>query len=185
MVAAPLLRLARAVVFATVCAGLGVLAHLFAGGTVSPETAAWAQGLSLLAALPLTGRERGLRVILPLLAGVQAGMHVVFALVDATPSGDSVIGHLHCAVPGFGMTILHGVAVILTAVWLARGEAGMWALLLLAGARVIRLIFAWLLPEPEDGRGPVPVFPEVPRPGTVLLGSVVRRRGPPAGAFCR
>src|SRR4051794_10393058 len=115
MLAAPLLRLARATAFATVCAGLGVLAHVFAGGTVTVETAVWGQGMSLLAALPLTGRERGLRVILPLLTGMQAGTHVVFSLVDATPSGDTVLRHLHCATPTFGMTILHTTAVVLTA----------------------------------------------------------------------
>ncbi|MDP9869801.1 MULTISPECIES: MFS transporter [Streptosporangium] len=185
MLAAPLLRLARATAFATVCVGLGVLAHVFAGGTVTVGTAAWGQGLSLLAALPLTRRERGLPVILPLLAGVQAGMHVIFALVDATPSGDSLIQHLHCATPGPGMTILHGAAVTLTAIWLARGEAGMWALLRLIGARAIRLIFAWLAPEPAVGRGPVPSFPGVLRLRSVLLRSVVSRRGPPTAAFCR
>ncbi|MEV2272334.1 MFS transporter [Nonomuraea africana] len=185
MPAALLLRLARATAFATVCVGLGVLAHVFAGGTVTVETAAWGQGLSLLAALPLTGRERDLRVILPLLAAVQAGMHVIFAVVDATPAGDSVVQHLHCATPGLGMTILHCAAVTLTAVWLARGEAAVWALLRLAGARVLRLIIAWLAPEPAVGRGPVPAFPEALRLRSALLRSVVSRRGPPAVAFCR
>ncbi|WP_433237066.1 MFS transporter [Streptosporangium sp. CA-135522] len=185
MLAAPLLRLARATAFATVCVGLGVLAHVFAGGTVAVRTAAWAQGLSLLAALPLTRRERGLCVILPLLAGVQAGMHMIFALADATPSGDTFIRHLHCATPGFGMTILHGAAVMLTAIWLARGEATMWALLRLAGARVIRLVFVWLTPEPAVAHRLVPAFPEVLRLRSVLLRSVVHRRGPPAAAFCR
>ncbi|MER6945370.1 MFS transporter [Nonomuraea sp. NPDC000554] len=180
MLAAPLLRLARAAAFATVCVALGVLAHVFAGGTVSAETATWGLGLSLLAALPATRRERGLPVILPLLAAVQAGMHVIFAAVDATPPGEAVVQHLHCAAPDFGMTVLHGAAVTLTAVWLAKGEAGVWAILRLLGARISRLIVAWPEPEPAAGRHPVPAFPDVLRLRSAMLRSAVSRRGPPA-----
>lgn len=184
MPAAPLLRLARATAFATVCAVLGVLAHLVAGGRVSPEMGGWALGLSLLAALPLTGRERGLPVILALLGGVQAATHVVFALDDAVPPGGDIVAHLHCATPGFGMTILHGVAVTLTAIWLARGEAAAWALLRLLGTRLIRLISAWLVPAPVAAAGRTGCFPEVLLLRSALLRAVVSRRGPPVVGSC-
>ncbi|WP_157245339.1 MFS transporter [Nonomuraea typhae] len=124
-------RLARAVVFAAVCAVLGMGAHLAGGGTVALPGALAAFGVSLLAALPVTGRERSLGGILVLLTLLQALLHVMFSLAhEAAPVTAAVaVAHAHSGlVPGLGMLIMHGWAIGLTSVWLARGEAALWGL---------------------------------------------------------
>ncbi|MFI6594658.1 MFS transporter [Nonomuraea sp. NPDC050536] len=174
MRATPLFRLARAAVFAAVCLGLGLVAHTVAGGTVSLPTAATGLALSSVAALPLTGRERGLPVILPVLGAVQAAMHVVFAAAHGIPQGQTFA---HCVDPGFGMIVLHGTAVTLTAIWLARGEAACWALLRLLVTGLLRFLIAFLTPE-------APKAPNFPAFRAVRQATPdrtpVTRRGPPS-----
>lgn len=174
MRAAPLLRLARAAVFAAVCLGLGLVAHAVAGGSVSLPTAATGLGLSAVAALPLTGRERGLPVILPALGAMQAAMHVVFAAAHGIPQGQTFA---HCVDPGFGMIVLHGAAVTLTAMWLARGEAACWALLRLLVTRLLRLLIAFIAPEAPKTRN-FPAYRPVRQ--AIPDRTPVSRRGPPA-----
>lgn len=171
-------RLVRAAVFAAVCAGLGMAAHLVAGGVAAPSSAAASLGLSFLAALPLTGRERSPAAVLGLLAAAQAGLHVLFSLAhDAAPVAAG--GHAHSGlVPGLGMLVMHGWAVGLTALWLARGETALWALF----RRVlVRLCLLWAVP------GAPPAFsarhPEPGTPRSAVLRHAVSRRGPPAFLF--
>ncbi|MFF5206101.1 MFS transporter [Streptosporangium sp. NPDC000396] len=171
-------RLARSTAFAVVSVGLSVVAHVFAGGTVPAWSAAGALALVFTAAFPATGRERGVRVILPLLGGAQAALHLLFTTTDSALFHPGH-AHPHSAglLPGLAMLVMHGWAVGLTALWLARGEALLWALLRRLGARL-----GPVLAEPS----PVPVPPSaVPRSdGPVvlrpsLLRHVVSRRGPP------
>ncbi|MET8864866.1 MFS transporter [Nonomuraea sp. NPDC004580] len=132
-------RLVRATAFAVVCSGLGASAHLLGGGTVTGPLAATALAISLTAAVPTTGRERGTHVVLFLLAGVQVVLHLLFSLAPSLSGAPG--GHAHSGlVPGVGMLVAHGLATVLTALWLSRGEAVLWGLLRRLGARVLVLL---------------------------------------------
>ncbi|MGV9328754.1 MFS transporter [Streptosporangium sandarakinum] len=186
--ATALFRLARSAAFAAVALGLSAGAHAFAGGTVTARGAAAGLALAFAAALPATGRERGLGMILPLLTGVQAALHLLFAAtapaapdpVAAVDSMAGMAGHSGL-VPGLAMLITHGWAIGLTALWLARGEALLWAVLRRLGARFTPVLAGEPSPVPRkpsgtprrDGRG-------VPRRSP--LRHAVSRRGPPAPA---
>ncbi|WP_182907324.1 MFS transporter [Microbispora sp. H13382] len=174
------LRLARAAAFTAVCLGLGVLAHLFSGGEVTPGALALGLPAVFAAALPLSGGERTLRAILPLLAALQAALHVLFALsspstVDVA-TGHLLAGHAHAG-PGLGMLIAHGWAVVLTSLWLARGEAALWALLRRLAVRLARIAADPAPPVFAPLASPHPDEPLVPR--SVAPRHSVTRRGPP------
>ncbi|MER6825579.1 MFS transporter [Streptosporangium sp. NPDC000563] len=173
-------RLARAAAFAAVCLGLSVLAHVLAGGSVSVPSAAAALALAFLAAFAVSGRERTLAVILPLLAGVQAGVHVMFSLAHAASPAEmaQMIGHVHSGLlPGLGMLVAHGWAVGLTALWLARGEAVLWELLRRLGVRLCRVLVAVVTPAYTSFLTAGAIEPGALR--SAVLRHVVSRRGPP------
>ncbi|GIH80889.1 MFS transporter [Planobispora longispora] len=177
MPASSFLRLARAAVFTTVGLGLSLAAHLLAGGPVSVGGAAGGLALTFAAALAAAGRERSTALILPFLAGVQVALHALFSLTHAAPATE-LAGHAHTGlVPGLGMLIMHGWAVALTALWLARGEAALWALLRRLPLRLRRLLLAHALPEPEPSFVPPATVPRVRH--SVRLRHAVPRRGPP------
>lgn len=173
-------RFARAAAFAAVCLLLGTVAHLLAGGRPSPQGIAAGLALSAAIALPVTGRERSLGVILPLLAGAQVALHLLFSLDAAAPAAP-LTGHGHAGlVPQLGMLVAHGWAVGLTALWLARGEALLWGVLRQLTARLIRVLVAWAVPAVPR---PAVAFP-APRPARpAVLRHAVRRRGPPPSLF--
>ncbi|GLW99262.1 MFS transporter [Microtetraspora sp. NBRC 16547] len=180
-------RLARTTAFAAVCVGLGVIAHLFGGGSLSgPLSGPMVAGglaLAFAAALPWTGRERGLAVILPLLGGLQVALHLLFAVGTATSYGQAseVGAHLHSGlVPGLGMLITHGWAVGLTALWLSRGEAMLWSLLRRLAARLFLLLDILLVPASTPFHACRSTEPEILR--TRSLRHAVSRRGPPVVA---
>ena len=181
------LRLVRAAAFTAVCLGLGVVAHLFSGGTVAPHALALGLPVVFAAALPLSGRERTLRAILPLLAALQVALHMLFSLsaapLPAAPSsavhvlaGHLMTGHAHAG-PGFGMMLGHGWAVVLTSLWLARGEAALWALLRRLTVRLARIAAAPAAPVFTPLVSPHPDEPRMPRSATPR--HPVTRRGPP------
>ncbi|MEV7808079.1 MFS transporter [Microbispora sp. NPDC088329] len=175
------LRLARAAAFTAVCLGLGVVAHLFGGGAVAPGALALGLPAVFAAALPLTGRERTLRTILPLLAALQVALHVLFALSSPSSAwhvlaGHAMAGHTH-ATPSFGMLLAHGWAVALTALWLARGEAALWALLRRLAVRLTRIAADPAPPVFTPPASPHPDEPCLPR--FVAPRHCVTRRGPP------
>ncbi|WP_371786592.1 MFS transporter [Streptosporangium subroseum] len=183
-------RLARAAVFAVVCLGLGVVAHLSGGGGVSAGPAVCGLAVAFLAALPASGGERGMGVIWPMLAGMQVAFHLLFStgplffpaafLAPLAETG----GHPHSGlVPGLGMLVMHGAAGALTALWLSRGEAALWAALRYLAIRLCRL----LLIRCETTAAP----PGVKHPGSsapvvfrsALLRHAVSRRGPPSPMY--
>lgn len=178
-------RLARATVFAVVCLALGAAAHVLAGGCLSASSAATGLALTFAVALPLAGRERTHAAILPALAGAQAGLHVYFCLAHVSSFAEAA-EHLSdpgcCGlVPDTGMAMMHAWAVGLTALWLARGETLLWALLRRAGARLrllIRVPAGGVLSAP---RPPRPADPAVLR--SAVLRRAVRLRGPPGTAY--
>jgi hypothetical protein len=171
-------RLARTSAFAVVCLGLGVIVHLFGGGSLSTLGVAGGLGVAFAAALPLSARERSLGLILPLLAAVQAVMHVLFSL-GHTLSVEAA-GHLHSAsglVPDLGMLVAHGWATGFTALWLARGEAALWALLRRLAAGLCRVLAIRSVPF---WMPPVTVFSAEPHLlRSAVLRHAVSRRGPP------
>ncbi len=172
------LRLARAAAFAAVCVLLGVVAHAVAGGAVAGGTAVLGFAVSMAAGLPIAGRERGLRVILPLLAAVQAVLHVIFSTAHEPDPVQILTGHAHVGglAPGSGMLLMHGWAVVMTAIWLARGEAALWGLLRRLGARLVRLLLAWpAVPGPR----PLTGFAEPAVLRTATLHRGISERGPP------
>ncbi|NRQ31621.1 MFS transporter [Nonomuraea sp. NN258] len=171
----PLFRLARAAAFAVVSLGLGVAAHVLGGGSVSAPVMLGALGLSFGAAVPLAGRERTFALILPLLGALQVVMHLLFALAHTAPE-QAAAGHAHAGlVPGLGMLVAHGWAIALTALWLSRGEAALFAVLRRLAVRLLVIVLPLF-------STPFSVPPSTSRPllpRSAVLRHVVSRRGPP------
>ncbi|WP_424533472.1 MFS transporter [Sphaerisporangium viridialbum] len=172
-------RLARAAAFAVVCLVLGVVAHVAGGGTVSGRAAVFGLVVASLVVLPATGRERGMSVILPLLAGVQVALHLLFSTAPVLEPLVEVGGHVHTGlVPGVGMLVTHGWAVGLTALWLSRGEAALWAVLrrLAVRLRLLVIFVSGRYGPPRTGHAGSPA-PAIPR--SALLRHAVSGRAPP------
>ncbi|WP_433214956.1 MFS transporter [Microtetraspora malaysiensis] len=180
--AGPTLRLARATAFAVVSSGLGAVAHLFGGGVVSGRAMMYGLALGFLTALPVAGRERGFGVILPLLTGTQAVLHLIFANVSAVSAVPvcGLGGHTHGGLaPGVGMLVAHGWAVTLTALWLARGEAALWSVLRRLAVRLrLALVTGDDAVTLKVGRGVA--APTTTSLRSVLLRHAVSGRAPPA-----
>ncbi|WP_214104510.1 MFS transporter [Acrocarpospora catenulata] len=163
--------------FAVVCVGLAAVAHTFGGGSLSGPSVGAGFAVTFGGALAMAGRERALTTIMPVLGGLQILLHLMFALTHAAAVGP-VAKHVHSELtPDAGMAILHVWAVVVTAVWLARGEAALWALLRMVEARLPRLLKA-----PSD----LPVVPVFLGAGERVCpvpvwnaGRPIRRRGPP------
>ncbi|MER6944325.1 hypothetical protein ABT294_09910 [Nonomuraea sp. NPDC000554] len=172
----PVPRLARAIVFATVCVVVTAGGHAFAGG--GPVglglMAASVAGAAALA-YALNGRERGPRVVLGATVCAQAVLHQAFAVAAPPPE----VPHAHA---GLGMPLVHLMLAGLSGWWLHRGERAAWLMLRLWGAP--RLLLAAPAAPPVLVRGaPVAYQPE-PR-ATTELDESIPRRGPPAGRGVR
>ncbi|GAA4199582.1 MFS transporter [Microbispora amethystogenes] len=175
-------RAVRAAAFAAVSVALGVGAHAVGGGSVSAPAVLVALLIAFLPAHALARRERSLAVILPALAASQAALHLLFSFahtLEPVAAGSAMSGgHVHSGlVPGLGMLIMHGWAVALTAAWLARGEALLWALLRRLAVR-LRIVLA-VSPDPAYGAVVVPVIERRVVARSVVLAHSVGRRGPP------
>ncbi|MEW9550338.1 MFS transporter [Nonomuraea sp. NPDC050783] len=175
------LRLARTAAFSAVCVTLAALAHVLGGGS---GPAPWAAGLGLAAAaglgLALCGRERPAPVIVLVLAGAQLGLHELFAGGDASrvTAYVPVHGHGQGLAVNAGMLAAHLTATLVTGLWLARGEAALWALLRRAGRRLALLRPAAV---PAVRRCP-PVVRARAVPLRPALRHCLARRGPPLPA---
>ncbi|SDG16222.1 hypothetical protein SAMN05421505_102111 [Sinosporangium album] len=170
-------RLTRAAAFAVVCAGLSVAAHVFAGGALSGSGVVVALALAFASALPLSGRERTLRVILPLLTLLQIVSHLMLTMTHGMAEGMAV-GHMHAGLmPEVGMLVMHGWAIGLTGLWLARGEAVLWALLRRVGARLRVPVIEVVQPTSPWLPGPHAHEPRVLT--SALLRYTAPQRGPP------
>ncbi|WP_051467199.1 hypothetical protein [Actinomadura oligospora] len=147
----PNLRLARALVFSTVCVALATLGHALAASTAVPAWAALTGFAGVLAVTyALTGHERSLPTIAGGLVGGQFALHTLYASACGScapvshPVGGSVGGTVggissmhdghHMAVvvashgPGAAMTFAHVVAGLVSGWWLWRGERAAWTL---------------------------------------------------------
>jgi uncharacterized protein YcnI len=111
---------ARAVGFGIASTALAALGHgSVAGGPLDPSMVAAITALTALIARLFTVRERGLGEILCGLVGVQLIFHA---------AAGSAAGHVHHVLrPSPGMLTAHLLAVLVTAWWLRRGEAALWA----------------------------------------------------------
>lgn len=181
-------RLARSAAFAAVSVLLAMGAHWFAGGG-GPTTGALLTGVLAVTAgaAVAAGRERSPQVIVGLLVGAQAFLHLLF---DVTASAGEP-GHLtwHGGLTTqTGMLTAHLTAALLTGLWLSRGEEALWSVLRRIGAGAARwltmlatlvaLLRAGLAGITRPRVRATPGRPRAPRPAWVLRHAVVRR-GPP------
>jgi hypothetical protein len=175
------LRSVRAAVVGLSASGLALLGHLAAGGTAPPPGQLVLVILAVLVvSLALSARRWTVGPLLAVLLGSQALFHVAFSGAGAAHvhggqhvSESAMPGH-----PGLLMLVGHGVAALLTALLLRRGEDWLWGLVaLLARAwRVVRV-------AAEEPVG-APRTRAMSRSGDVravlhLLEHAVARRGPP------
>ncbi|WP_067486031.1 hypothetical protein [Actinomadura hibisca] len=181
----PFTRLARAVVFATVCLALTTAGHAYASCTDVPGGAV-ALGFVLVTglALVLAGAERSYRTILGALLGAQFGLHVLFAQATAgTVHHAGVPLAEESARGGTAMTLAHLGAALVAAWWLRRGEAAVWGLARRVAAATgasWRGLFDALAPTAPPARPAVPV-PVADRPVIhAPLRHILISRGPPA-----
>nr|WP_055502730.1 hypothetical protein [Nonomuraea pusilla] len=118
----------------------------------------------------------------PPLGGVSAGAPPALAGQDASLLADggpvAVHGHGGGLAVGAGMLLAHLTASLLTAWWLARGEAALWALLRRLGRRLTPLR-AVAVPAPPSL---VPVVRTRAVPAAPALRHSLARRGPPLPA---
>ncbi|MDP9842372.1 MFS transporter [Streptosporangium lutulentum] len=170
-------RLARAAAFSAVCLGLSVTAHVLAGNQVSAPSAAGGLALAFLTALGASGRERTPAVIMPVLVGLQAVLHLLFSFAHAT-SHVEITGHVHSGLlPDLGMLVAHGWAAGLTSLWLARGEAALWAMLRRLDVRLRLLLVVCADPAYTAFLPSRTAEPAILR--SAILRHAVSRRGPP------
>ncbi len=179
------LRLARTAAFAVVCVTLAAVAHWLGNGSgVHPPVVLGGGAVVLSATFALAGRERSPLLICGLLVAAQVFLHELFA-VSAMPGPalDHVMHGRGLGV-GLGMMVAHLTATLMTAWWLARGEAALWTVLRGVGALLDRRL-PRLLPPPPGPVAPVRSFAAWPRrtgPGRVrpVLRHSIIRRGPPS-----
>ncbi|MFI6435723.1 hypothetical protein [Streptomyces sp. NPDC050759] len=202
-------RTVRAAVFAAVCVLLAALGHVLMSGTHVPG---WTLAAGLVvtgcAGWCLTGRERGLPLIVAVVVAAQTVLHSAFSLAQPTPAAQdagamhmesmhtSGIGSLDTSPMGtsagvgalsfwmpFGMYAAHLLAALLTGLWLACGERAAFRILRAVGARLVaplRLLLA-LPATPHRPRLRVRRPRSEREPRLLLLVHAITHRGPPLG----
>ncbi|WP_378788192.1 hypothetical protein ACFMQL_30380 [Nonomuraea fastidiosa] len=175
--AAAVLRLARAVVFATVCGAVSAGGHVLAGGGPVPLPVYLAAVLATLTMAYLAdGRERGLGAVLAATAGTQTLLHQIF---ERLAPGE-LTGHVH-GHAATGMMLVHLTVAALTAWWLHRGERALWLIIRLYGIPLPATRLLVTAPAVAEPWTPAwrPATPEAaPRRGR-LISRAISRRGPP------
>ncbi|MFI7700013.1 hypothetical protein [Nonomuraea sp. NPDC049480] len=172
------LRLARAIVFTTVCIVVTAAGHAFAGGDSStPWVLLVGAAATLGPAYVLSGREHGLGFVLGVTVAAQAFLHELFTRNAPIPVDDVVHSHF-----GFGMGVAHLVVAVVTGWYLHRGDSALWLMLRLWAKPSIAVLW-WLAtpvvpPRARVLRIPTPPAPRVPT--SWELPAAVSRRGPPS-----
>jgi hypothetical protein len=170
-----------------VCVTLAAVAHWLGNGSgVRPPVVLGGGAVVLAATFVLAGRERSPLLIGGFLVTAQVFLHELFA-VSAMPG--PALGHLmhgRGLSAGLGMIIAHLTATLMTAWWLARGEAALWTVLRGVVALLDRRLPRLLAPAPGPV-APARSSAAIPRrtPGRarpVLRHSVIRRGPPPLHA---
>lgn len=205
-------RTLRTAVFAAVCVLLAALGHvLMSGSTVAWWTLVAGVLVTGGAGWCLTGRERGLPLVVGVVVVAQGALHSAFSFtqgaagsagmpmdsMDMTHTGtgmgtgmDMAMGHMAHGGHGmdvlsssYGMLAAHTLAALLCGLWLAYGER--------AAFRILRAV-AGRLAAPLRLALALPVTPEPPRlrprrsrsdraPRLLPLVHTITSRGPPTG----
>ncbi|MGC7093140.1 hypothetical protein ACPZ19_00600 [Amycolatopsis lurida] len=173
------LRVVRGLLLATASAALAITAHALADGQVpNPSLTLLLTALIGWISTALAERTGGLPGILTVLGPAQVVMHFVLTELGGHAEAHSGTGVINGTLP---MTAAHALAVLGTAVLLARAES-----LLRVAVASLRLLLpvAW---SPAPVRGgpvrPVTVHPELSAGAIpVFLRTVLGRRGPPVAA---
>ncbi|MCK9903448.1 hypothetical protein CC117_19640 [Parafrankia colletiae] len=132
-------RAARAAVFACLTVGLSVAAHRASGG-MAPSLPVSVMGLLLTCRVGwgVAATRVSLARLVALVFGVQAGLHLAFAMsapggqhggplaVGHTPPGPVTGEGVHLLAGGVSALAGHSLATLCLAVWLAAGERLVW-----------------------------------------------------------
>ncbi|WP_427924920.1 hypothetical protein [Streptomyces sp. cg40] len=194
-------RAIRAAVFAAVCVVLASLGHVMMSGNHVPV---WALSAGLVATGAagwcLSGRERGLPLIVTVVVTAQTVLHSAFSLAQSASGGSASMdanmtmgsmrpGSMDMAAssaggtPSTGMLLAHLLAALLCGLWLAHGEKAAFRILRVVVGRLaapLRLLLA--LPAPMDRpRLRRHRLGSDPAPHSLLLVHSITSRGPPAG----
>jgi hypothetical protein len=188
-------RVLRAAALGSASLGLAVGAHLVGGGHQPPLSLLLVSAALLgLVAAAATARRVRLPVLLALLGGQQAVLHLLFEAGSAATACNAVDAHaghvagavLHCtpdtaaatATSGWPMTVAHLLATAATAWLLVRGESSLWSLT----DRLVRAATA------APGSWPQRRVPQLLAPAPAAAASVPRTsaapRGPPVLVVC-
>ncbi|XVQ89226.1 hypothetical protein ACQP2K_17960 [Microbispora siamensis] len=180
----PVLRMARALVFATVCVVISAGGHAFAGGGAVPPGVLGAGALvAMVLAYALSGREPRLEVLLTASIGTQALLHELFArtatvsAVHLAHGAHADHGHL-----GIGMALVHLVIGTISGWWLYRGEVAIWLLLCLlatGSVTVLRWLLGGAMPVTTPVKQVSPIAWARACGGRREIVSAIHRRGPP------
>ena len=177
-----LVRGVRAGVLTVPAVGMAASAHASAGSCTSLVGLGLAAGVSWPAAVALLGRRRSVLSLLAWLTLVQAVTHVILEQLcpDVMSGQMGLLDHLLMGLTPT-MLLMHGGSVLLTALVLARADAGLWTAraLIRAGARMIRTIRLPKAPAVVVPR--TRLLPVEPKPLIDLWKAPHPvRRGPPA-----
>lgn len=173
------LRVVRGLLLATASAALAITAHALADGEIpNPSLTLLLTALIGWVSTALADRTTGLPGILAVLGSAQVVMHFVLTELAGHAQTHGGSGVIDGTLP---MTGAHALAVLGTAVLLARAEA----LLRVAVASLRLLLPVVFSPAPVRGGPirPVTVHPELGAGAIpVFLRTVLGRRGPPLAA---
>ncbi|WP_406860544.1 hypothetical protein ABZO31_08820 [Streptomyces sp. HUAS MG47] len=189
------IRALRAALFAAVCVSLAAVGHSSMSAHGIPvRSLGLAFAVTGVLAWACCGRRRGTPAIGAGLLAVQTALHTIFSagqghdapLAHASHAGTGMGAGVEMSVAAghgpLGMTAAHLLAAVICGLWLARGEAALFALARTAGAAAftpLRLLLAVArirVPEPPR---PVRPRPRARRLHGVVLAHALSRRGPP------
>jgi len=174
------LRWLRASAVGGFALGVGLLAHLSAGGRLdgsSTVAGALAGAALVLGSHALLASQVTSTQILLLVVGGQAIVHAVLSI--------SCASHLGSLVDQSIMFGLHALAAAFIAVWLAFGERALWAFMRAHGFRALqqwRAAISNLVPETDRAISSARQWlagADDRRPEALLVGICPVRRGPP------
>ncbi|WP_254705536.1 hypothetical protein [Streptomyces vilmorinianum] len=129
------------------------------------------------------GRRRGAYAISGGLAAVQTVLHLIFSAGGSSHEAmdHAAMDHTAAAHSSTGMLAAHLLAALLCGLWLARGEAALFALARTVGTLAFTplRLFLTVVRVPELPHPARPRRPHIRRLHGVVLAHTLSRRGPP------